>query len=190
MSEENQKQALLDAAKALMEEAEKPEKITSRQIAARAGVNAAMINYYFGSKETLLSQAVGEILEVASGLFQSPPNPADPPKERMRQILGEICQLVLKYRQYTKILVPHLLMEDEISLPQYVLPEIREHFGAHKSEVDCRIIAYEMISFLQLAFYRSDAFMRYTGINLSEERACNMLIDWELEQFLPEVRKE
>ena len=189
MSEENQKQLLLNAAKALMEKSGQPEKITSRQIAACAGVNAAMINYYFGSKDVLLSMAVGEILEKASGLFQSPPNPSDSPKERLRQILGEVCMLVLKYRQYTKILIPHLLMEEEINLPQYVLPEIREHFGTNKSEIDCRIIAYEMISFLQLAFYRTDAFLHYSGINLSEESACNMLIDWELNQFLPEVTK-
>ncbi len=190
MSEENQKHALLNAAKALMEESGQPERITSRQIAARAGVNVAMINYYFGSKDALLSQAVGEILSIGAELFQSPPNPSAPPKERLRQILGEICQLVLKYQQYTKILVPHLLMEEEINLPQYVLPEIREHFGACKSEIDCRVIAYEMISFLQLAFYRSEAFLRYTGINLSEESACSMLIDWELNQFLPEVIKK
>jgi TetR/AcrR family transcriptional regulator, regulator of cefoperazone and chloramphenicol sensitivity len=188
MSEENQKQALMDAAKALMEQSEKPEKITSRQIAAQAGVNAAMINYYYGSKDALLSQAVGEILGVAAELFQSPPNPSEPPKARLRQILREICQLVLKYRQYTKILVPRLLLEEEINLPQYVLPEIREHFGAIKNEIDCRIIAYEMVSFMQLAFYRSEAFLRYTGINLSEESACNMLIEWELNQFLPEVK--
>lgn len=188
MSEENQKQALLEAAKALMEEASEPEKITSRRIGERAGVNAAMINYYYGSKDALLSQAADEILGLAAGIFRSPPNPSAPPKERLRQILGEVCLQVLKYRQYTKILVPRLLLEEEISLPQYLLPEIREHFGAQKSEIDCRIIAYEMVSFMQLAFYRLEAFMRYTGINLSEESACFMLIDWELNQFLPEVK--
>jgi AcrR family transcriptional regulator len=188
MAEEDQKTALLNAAMELLEESKQPEKITSRQIAARAGMNAAMINYYFSSKETLISLAVEKVLDVAAGVFQSPPNPSDPPKERLRQILRQICQVVLKYRRYTKIYVPHLLLEDEISLPLFVLPEIREHFGKHKSETDYRIIAYEMISFLQLTFYRSDAFLRYTGINLSEERTCDKLIDWELEQFLPEVK--
>lgn len=188
MTEENQKTALLKAAVKLLEESAHPEKITSRQIAVRAGANAAMINYYFGSKEALISKAVAQVLDAAAGVFQSPPNPSDPPKERLRQILRQICQVVLKYRRYTKIYVPHLLLEDEISLPLYVLPEIREHFGICRNETECRIIAYEMISFLQLAFYRSDAFLRYAGINLSEENACDKLIDWELEQFLPEVK--
>jgi AcrR family transcriptional regulator len=186
MAEENQKNTLLDAAAKLLEESKQPEKITSRQIAACAGVNAAMINYYFGSKETLMSKAVAKILDATSEIFQSPPEPSAPPKERLRQILRKICQTVVKYRRYTKIYVPHLLLEDEINLPLYVLPEIREHFGVRRSETECRIIAYEMVSFLQLAFYRSDAFLRYAGMNLSEERACDRLIDWELEQFLPE----
>lgn len=187
--EETQKTALLSATVELLEHSERPEAVTSRQIAACAGMNAAMINYYFGSKEKLVSQAVEKILDDAAGIFRMPPNPSAPPRERLRQILTQICQLVLKYRRYTKIYVPHLLLEDEIRLPLYVFPEIREHFGGGRSDMECRVIAYEMISFLQLAFYRSDAFLRYTGMNLSEERACDWLIDWEVELFLPEVKE-
>lgn len=180
------KQALLEAAKELLQESEKPEELTSREIAARAGTNAAMINYYFGSKEKLLSEAVGDILDLAAGIFRAPPEPSVTPKERLRGILLQICEVVLKYRRYTKIYVPHILLEDEISLPLRVLPEIRAHFGGKRSETECRIIAYQMISFLQLAFYRSDAFLRYAGMDLSESEACEALIDLEFEFFLPE----
>lgn len=184
MKDESQKDALIKATIELLEEAEHPEKVTSRQIAVRAGVNLAMINYYFGSKEVLTSQAVSEILNVTACIFQFPVNPSESPKERLRHILRKISQVIVKYQRYTKIYVPHLLLEDEITLPQYVLPEIRKHFGIKRSETECRIIAYEMISFLQLAFYRADAFMRYTGIDLTKESAVNKLIDWEIEQFL------
>lgn len=190
MKDENQKAALLKATIELLEEADRPEKVTSRQIASRAGVNLAMINYYFGSKDVLTSQAVSKILNVAAGVFQSPANLLESPKERLRYILREICQIVVKYQRYTKLYVPHLLLEDEITLPQLVLPEIRNYFGTGKSEAECRTIAYEMISFLQLAFYRSEAFMRYTGIDLTKENKVIELIDWELEQFLPGSGKD
>lgn len=190
MKDENQKAALLKATKRLLEEAEQPEKVTSRQIASRAGVNLAMINYYYGSKEALTSQAVSEILDVSAGIFQTPGNPSESPKERLRHILREICKTVVKYQRYTKLYVPHLLLEDEITLPQLILPEIRDHFGTRRSETECRIIAYEMISFLQLAFYRTDAFMRYTGMNLTKEGTTIELIDWELELFLPDSGKD
>lgn len=189
MKDENQKAALLKATKRLLEEAEQPEKVTSRQIASRAGVNLAMINYYYGSKEALTSQAVSEILDVSAGIFQTPGNPSESPKERLRHILREICKTVVKYQRYTKLYVPHLLLEDEITLPQLILPEIRDHFGTRRSETECRIIAYEMISFLQLVFYRTDAFMRYTGMDLTKEGTTIELIDWELELFLPDSGK-
>lgn len=189
MKDENQKAALLKATIGLLEEAEQPEKVTSRQIASRAGVNLAMINYYYGSKEALTSQAVSEILDVSAGIFQSPGNPSESSKERLRHILIEICHIVVKYQRYTKLYVPHLLLKDEITLPQLILPEIRDHFGTRRSETECRMIAYEMVSFLQLVFYRTDAFMRYTGIDLTKEGTAIELIDWELELFLPDSGK-
>lgn len=189
MKDENQKAALLKATIGLLEEAEQPEKVTSRQIASRAGVNLAMINYYYGSKEALTSQAVSRILDVSAGIFQTSGNPSESPKERLRHIFIEICHIVVKYQRYTKLYVPHLLLEDEITLPQLILPEIRDHFGTRRSETECRMIAYEMISFLQLVFYRTDAFMRYTGIDLTKEGTAIELIDWELELFLPDSGK-
>ncbi|UZT81746.1 TetR/AcrR family transcriptional regulator [Caproicibacterium sp. BJN0003] len=190
MKDENQKAALLKATIGLLEEAEQPEKVTSRQIASRAGVNLAMINYYYGSKEALTSQAVSRILDVSAGIFQTSGNPSESPKERLRHIFIEICHIVVKYQRYTKLYVPHLLLEDEITLPQLILPEIRDHFGTRRSETECRMIAYEMISFLQLVFYRTDAFMRYTGIDLTKEGTAIELIDWELELFLPDSGKD
>ena len=190
MKDENQKAALLKATIGLLEEAEQPEKVTSRQIASRAGVNLAMINYYYGSKEALTFQAVSKILDISAGIFQSSGNPSESPKERLRHIFIEICHIVVKYQRYTKLYVPHLLLEDEITLPQLILPEIRDHFGTRRSETECRMIAYEMISFLQLVFYRTDAFMRYTGIDLTKEGTAIELIDWELELFLPDSGKD
>jgi AcrR family transcriptional regulator len=190
MKDENQKELLLQAATALLEEAERPEKVTSRQIAERAGTNLAMINYYFGSKDTLVALAVSHLLDVSAELFQSPPGPAESPKERLRGIMLQICRRVVKYRRYTRLYVPHLLLEEEITLPQYILPEIRAHFGGSRDETVCRMIAYEMISFLQLAFYRADAFLRYDGLNLADEEAACRFVNLQLDLLLPEERKE
>lgn len=187
MKEDNGlKQTLMQAAKELLQESEKPEELTSRQIAARAGTNAAMINYYFGSKEELVTKAVGEILDFSSYIFRAPADPSVPPKEKLRRVLKQICSVVLRYRRYTRVYVPHILLENEIDLPLYILPQIREHFGMGKGEAECRVIAYQLVSFLQLVFYRSEDFLRYAGINLSDEKACDELIDLELEIFLPE----
>ena len=51
------KDKLVDAAFELMEKAEDPMAVTSREIAARAEVKPAMINYCFGSRENLIYNA-------------------------------------------------------------------------------------------------------------------------------------
>ena len=50
------KEKLIDATFALMEEADDPLNVTSRQIAERAGTKPSMINYCFGSRENLIYQ--------------------------------------------------------------------------------------------------------------------------------------
>lgn len=190
MKDENPKERLLQATVALLNEAEQPEKVTSRQIAERAGMNLAMINYYFGSKDTLVAQAVSYLLDVSAELFKSPADPDRTPKECLRDILRQICRIIVKYRSYTRLYVPHLLLEEEITLPQYILPEIRAHFGESRDETACRVIAYELVSFLQLAFYRSEAFLRYTGLNLADEETAERLLDQQLDLLLPDERKE
>ena len=51
------KDKLLDSTFELMEEMDDPLKVTSREIAAAAGVKAGMINYCFGSRENLIYHA-------------------------------------------------------------------------------------------------------------------------------------
>ena len=113
-------------------------------------------------------------------------NPAEAPKERLKNFLIYISQIVIRYKRYSKLYIPHLLLEADISQPQLILPEIREHFGLEKSEEQCRLIAYQLISFLQLIFYRSDAFMLYSGININLENEAERLINTELNLLLPD----
>ena len=185
MAQEKQKEALVSAAKSLLEESEEPENVTSRAIAERAGVNAAMINYYFQSKDQLLTAAVGEIISASANQFSMPERTL-PPRQRLQKILWEICRDVLRYRQYSKIFVPQILLNGEIECPFYILPDIRAYFNGRKSETECRVIAYQLVSFLQLAFYRSDAFFKYTGVDLTEEKECKKMLNLELDLLLPE----
>ena len=185
MAQGKNRTALISAAKDLLEKSEEPENITSRAIAEHAGVNAAMINYYFQSKDKLLTAAVGEIISASAEKFRLP-DQMFPPRQRLEQILWEICRDVLKYRRFSKIYVPQMLLKGEIEAPFYILPDIRAHFNGKKSETECRIIACQLVSFLQLAFYRSDAFYKYTGIDLTKEEECKRMFDMELDLLLPE----
>jgi len=58
--QEEQKQKLIDAARILMRE-KSYRSVTIRDIGAAAGVNSAMVNYYFGGKETLFHAAIHDM---------------------------------------------------------------------------------------------------------------------------------
>jgi AcrR family transcriptional regulator len=183
----NSKEQLISAVIKLLSESEEPANITARQIAAEAGTNLAMINYYFKSKDELLNVAIGKIIENSAEKFRTPA--ADiPPKEQLREMLVFLGSQVMKYSGYTKISIPYILLQDEIKGPLYILPYLKAYFGERKSELECRIIAYEMLSFMQLAFFRSDAFYRYTGVDLTNEKTCNELVDMQLNLFLGDTK--
>ena len=65
--EDEQKQKLMAAAQMLMRE-KSYRSITIREVGAAAGVNSAMVNYYFGGKEALFIAAVNDM--AASNLEQ------------------------------------------------------------------------------------------------------------------------
>lgn len=59
------RQAILDAARSCFS-SEGYDQIGVREIAARAGVDPALINRYFGSKENLFSEAIGSKFEIGN----------------------------------------------------------------------------------------------------------------------------
>lgn len=61
--EANAKEKIYKAALELLGAGEDAQGITTRQIAAKAGVNLALVNYYYRSKENLLSEVVGRMMD-------------------------------------------------------------------------------------------------------------------------------
>lgn len=183
MQKEDVRNVLIQTAKELLLESIAPEQITSRQIAARAGLNLAMINYCFKSKDELMTIAIGQIINESAGNPFYSKSGETPPLERLWNMLWDLCELVLKFQRFTKIYVPYILLKDGIEAPLYIIPILKEHFGEKKSETECRIIAYQLISFLQLIFYRSEAFHQYSGINLMNQAERKDFLKLEFHLF-------
>ena len=61
------RERILQAAIAILGEEADPESITVRQIAARAEVGTGLINYHFGSKDALLNEAIGTLMQAEIG---------------------------------------------------------------------------------------------------------------------------
>lgn len=84
MNEENVKERLIQATMDLLKKEKSAKKLTARKIAETADANLAMINYYFKSKDELVSLAVNQLIE-ASGEKQEELDLKDQvPKERLK----------------------------------------------------------------------------------------------------------
>ena len=185
------KEQILDATVKLLLDAKDPENITVRDIAAAAGVQLAMINYYFHSKDELLYQAVGVLRNKMAGDWLSVKGKGRKmnPYMRLREMLIALCGMSVKYSQYMRLTVEYELTRAEIVSTQHTLPLIREICGDKRSETAIRITAYEIISTLQLIFFRAKDISAYLGFDVLEHGRMVEIIDTILAIHFPEYRR-
>ena len=184
MQSEDTKSQLIATTKELLLTTKKPEKITARQIASQANVNLAMINYCFGSKDELLKLAIDEIISFEFNQFAIADKDNLTPKEKLKLLLYHISEVTIQYGSITRLSVPYVLLNAPIEIPYGILPYIKEHFGSQKEEWDCKMLAYEIVSFMQIVFYRANDFYKYSGINLQEPKELQKFIDAQLDLIL------
>ncbi|MFR3370178.1 MAG: TetR/AcrR family transcriptional regulator, partial [Clostridioides difficile] len=87
---------------------------------------------------------------------------------------------------------PYILIQEEIVYPFEILPLIKAHYenqNNKKTEAEYRTIAYQITSFIQLLFLRSNAFFKYSGIDILNVEQRNGLIDFQLDLLLVDITK-
>jgi AcrR family transcriptional regulator len=183
------KKQILDTTVNLLLDSKDPESITVRDIAAAAGVQLAMINYYFHSKDELLYQAVGALRNKMAGNWLSVKDKEMNPYTRFREMLIALCGMSVKYSRYMRLTVEYELTKAEIVSTQHTLPLIREICGDKRSETAIRITAYEIISTLQLIFFRAKDISAYLGFDVLEHDRMVEIIDTILVIHFPGYRR-
>lgn len=81
--------------------------VTIRKIACDAGTNVALINYYFGSKDKLLLEAIKIQLETFQAAFQVFEQLELPPIERLKKFIHAYTAHLLEYPDLIKRLLGH-----------------------------------------------------------------------------------
>lgn len=179
----------------LLQECADISEITSRKITKRANVNLSTINYYFNSKDELINIAVNKLIgDTADIYFQNITDSSSSPKAKLRNFLINISDMIVNYEKYTKQIIPYILLKEKFIQTMEILPLVKECFKKNKSDKECRVISYQLISFMQLAFYRSDKFKSFSKIDIMNKKERDELIDMELNLLIksedPEVNDE
>ncbi len=88
--------------------------LTIRQIADRAGVNVAAVNYHFGSKDALVNEVLVELTSGLRGAFTALADDAVSPRDRLHQFLDGFASVLLRYPDvYRQAIGSGLLGGDE-----------------------------------------------------------------------------
>lgn len=184
MGERDTQERLLEATVRLLSEANKPEKVTARQIAKEAEANLAMINYFFKSKDELINLAIQQIMQQQTANFISVIKVGAEPKEQLYQILNYFCDTSIKYQEYLKLTVPYELLTADFTVETEVLEIVEEFYENRIPTAYCRMIALQILTFTELLLLREEAFKRYSGIDILNLRQRQQYLRFQIELFL------
>ncbi len=180
------KDKLIDSAFTLMEEAEDPFKVTSRQIAEKAGTKASMINYCFGSRENLLYQTFRKQYmsflneEEVAKLIASD----IAPKELLKKLHFIVAKCLVENPKFTKAITGHVLFNRDLSQESFSFPYVKKHYAGRRTDKECRLIAYELSAMMQLIVCRKDDIKESFGIDLNKDKELKKYIDMRVDLLL------
>lgn len=180
------KEKLIDATFTLMEELDDPFNVTSRQIAERAGTKPSMINYCFGSRENLIYQTFQKQYldflkeEPIAELIASDISP----KELLKKLHFIVAKCLVENPKFTKAISPFVLFERDLSKESFSFPYVKKHYAGRKTDRECRLIAYELSSMMQLIICRKEDIKRDFGIDLDNAKELKKYIDMRVDLLL------
>ena len=181
------REALLRAAKELMTQCSDSDEVTSRAVAARAGVNLAMINYCFGSREVLLYEVFKQLLEDAQNASPELARAVCSelvPRERVILVHYNMMRLMLSHFNYSKAITRYILLNRTGGVGMESLPCIIEHFAGRKTEDECRLISFELSSLHELAVLRHEELKATCGLDLTDDKVLKDYVRTTTERYL------
>lgn len=180
------KDKLIKATFKLMEDSSDPLNVTSRQIAAAADVKPSMINYCFGSRENLIYQVFQTQYlsflndDEVQKLLKSDLSP----KDILKKLHFIVADILVHNFKFTKAITPFVLFKRDLSKESFSFPYVYKHYNGSKSESECKLIAYEMSTMMQLLVFRKDELKESFNIDLDNRDELKRYIDLRIDLLL------
>ena len=184
------KEKIFQAALKLVTEGKNEQQLTTREIASKAGVNLALVNYYYQSKENLLSQVVGTMMgDIIKQSSQN--NHADNDAQmRLRNMLLATADAAFKYSSICKIAISLELKSGCVNSCKLVIPLLKEIL-TDRDESDLNIIALQLMVPFHHIVLKPELYSRYLNTDFFDEKErkqkINQMIDCTLFGRIKEV---
>jgi len=108
-----------------------------RDLAARADVNVAMVNYYFGSKEKLFESIVEERASYTRGLLDEiAKNPKLTDIEKMEHMIDAYIHKLFTNRKFHRVLHQEMMLNQREALSQAIVEILYPNTLIIKSVID------------------------------------------------------
>ncbi|MHC4165029.1 MAG: TetR/AcrR family transcriptional regulator [Planctomycetota bacterium] len=129
------REALLQAARDLLAERGMP-RVTVREVAERAGVQPAMVNYYFGGKAGLLRAVVDEVASGVRARVRDAAAREGSAEDRLRALITAIVEALAADPYAPRLLVEQVLFAEDEIIDEFVDAFARANLGAVRSVLE------------------------------------------------------
>lgn len=191
MSEQEMKKKILEATVSILRETSSPSSITVRQIAKRANVSIGSINYNFGSKDALIADAVWQMIGVSAADWYTPDtNPGVDPVTRLRQMFKEGMRLASSYESNMRVGLLHVFETGNMQAKTLLLPLLREIVGRDMRDIELRMLAFQLVGSIELAFLNRISLSDFLGLDPSDEATLDTIVDTIVDNLIHSYREE
>ena len=154
------RERIMETVIALLEEGKDISRISNREIAALAGVNSALINYYYQSKDNLISLAAGACMARIGGMLSDHAEDATP-AQRIKSMLKKFSEFCFRHSTLAEIAVSSELKAGSLQTSKMLYPLFREHFGERKTDMEIKLMTLQLLNPMQLLFLNRHEYKGY-----------------------------
>jgi AcrR family transcriptional regulator len=176
----NKKRQIIHKTVELLSTMEDSDEITTRSIAEHAGINPAMVNYYFGSKDNLLKNAIALM---GGDTFAEAPLDRSGTRKAMFDHLVRMCEVSIQFSRYGFSKDAAALSKDALEASAKII-ELKGLHGSYASHDDDAVAIFKIVSFLLLASENPEKFEKHSGIDIRVKSQLRVLVSKQLDMLL------
>ncbi len=182
------REKIMNAAMQLIEQHGDIVRITSRDIAAKAGVGVGLINYHFQTKENLINRCVQDLISKVIGGFEPQYKSLEmEPLDKLRYLLKHTAGFLAIRTGISRISILGDYVnpgadDNSMQTIRAYTPVVREVMGDKADELAVFFTIHMLVSAIQSAFLRHEVISKATGLNFYDKDQRNALVDAVVDQ--------